>query len=96
VIEDRKQVKAGATLVGRHHGKEHTCRVVETSEGLRFRLAGGETFGSPSGAAKHVLGCQANGWAWWSVHTKADAAVKESRADGQRRRRAAAKAKRGG
>ena len=64
-IEDRN-LQAGTVLVGRHKGTEHRCEVVETPEGVRYQVAG-ETFKSPSSAAKHVTGGAVNGWVFWSI-----------------------------
>ena len=66
-IENR-DLAVGTKLVGRHKKTEHTCEVVQTEEGVRYQLADGRTFKSPSSAAKAVMGgVSANGWRFWSL-----------------------------
>ena len=48
-IEDRN-LAAGTKLVARYKGKEYTAEVVETEEGLRYRLEDGKEFKSLSSA----------------------------------------------
>jgi hypothetical protein len=66
--EDRK-VKVGTRLVAKHKGKEYRCEAVAAEEGkVRYRLADGREFTSPSSAGSAVMGGVAcNGWRWWSV-----------------------------
>jgi hypothetical protein len=42
-IEDRN-LKPGTKLVARYKGKEYTAEVVQTEEGLRYRLEDGRYF----------------------------------------------------
>src|SRR3990170_1507467 len=66
-IEDRS-LKAGTKLVARYKGQEHTAEVIETEEGLRYRLEDGKEFKSPSSAGSAIMGGSAcNGWRFWSV-----------------------------
>ena len=66
-IEDRN-LKAGTKLVARYKGKEHTAEVVKTDEVVRYRLADGREFKSPSSAGSAVMnGSACNGWRFWSV-----------------------------
>jgi hypothetical protein len=65
-IEDRN-LAAGTKLVARYKGKEYTAEVVETEEGLRYRLEDGKEFKSPSSAGSAVMGGACNGWRFWSV-----------------------------
>ena len=66
-IENR-DLAVGTKLVGRHKKAEHTCEVVQTEEGVRYRLADGSLHKSPSSAAKAVMGgVSANGWRFWSL-----------------------------
>jgi hypothetical protein len=66
-IENR-DLAVGTKLVGRHKKTEHSCEVVQTEEGVRYRLADGSLHKSPSSAAKAVMGgISANGWRFWSV-----------------------------
>ncbi len=65
-IEDRN-LEAGTVLAARYRKQEHTCEVVQTVEGLRYRLADGREFRSPSAAGKAVTGGACNGWVFWSL-----------------------------
>jgi len=65
----RKQLTPGIRLVAKYKGAEHTAEVVAGNEGkLRFRLADGRQFESPSAAGSAVMGGIAcNGWRFWSL-----------------------------
>ncbi len=66
-IEDRN-LMAGAKLVARYKGQEYTAEVVETEEGLRYRLEDGRQFKSPSAAGSAIMeGNACNGWRFWSL-----------------------------
>ncbi len=66
-IED-KSLKAGTKLVARYKGEEYAAEVIETEEGIRYRLEDGREFKSPSSAGSAVMGGSAcNGWRFWSV-----------------------------
>ena len=53
----RKQLSAGMRLVASYRKEQHTAEVVEGEDGkLRFRLADGREFGSPSAAGSAVMG----------------------------------------
>ncbi len=68
-IENRN-LQAGTVLKARHKGKEHTCEVVKTKDGLRYRLKDGKEFNSPSSAGREITGGVAvNGWRFWSVES---------------------------
>ncbi len=65
-IEDRN-LAPGTKLVARYKGKEYAAEVVETEEGVRYRLEDGREFKSPSSAGSAVMGGSAcNGWRFWS------------------------------
>ena len=88
-IEDR-DLKAGTKLVARYKGEEYTAEVVETKEGVRYRLEDGREFKSPSSAGSAVMGGSAcNGWRFWSVAGSEEAkrkkaAKKPSKSNGNR------------
>ena len=65
----RNKLTAGMRLVARYKGEPHVADVLQGNEGrLRFRLADGREFKSPSAAATAVMGgIAANGWRFWSV-----------------------------
>ena len=66
-IENR-ELTAGTKLVARYKKQEHTCEVVEVDGAIRYRLADGREFKSPSSAGSAVMGGTAcNGWRFWSV-----------------------------
>jgi hypothetical protein len=50
----------------------HRCEVVATDEGLRFKLADGKLFKSPSSAGRGVTGrVSCDGWKFWSLDGEA-------------------------
>ena len=66
-IDDR-ELAAGTVLVARYKKQDRTCKVVETADGLRYRLDDGTEHKSPSSAGKAAMGGVAcNGWHFWSV-----------------------------
>ena len=66
-IENR-DLKAGTTLVARYKKQDYTAEVVKTEGGIRFRLADGKEYKSPSSAGSAVMGGNAcNGWRFWSL-----------------------------
>ena len=66
-IENR-DLKAGTKLVARYKGHEYSAEVVETEQGIRYRLEDGREFKSPSSAGSAIMGGSAcNGWRFWSV-----------------------------
>ena len=66
-IEDR-DLKAGTLLAARFKGKMYIADVVETEDGIRYRLDGKE-YRSPSSLGTAVTKKACNGWAFWSVDT---------------------------
>ena len=74
---ENRDLEAGTRLAAKYKGQVHTCKVVETEEGLRFRLEDGREFKSPSSAASAVMGgMAANGWRFWSLaETEAETAA---------------------
>jgi hypothetical protein len=65
-IENR-DLAAGTRLVARHKKQEFVCEVVQTDDGLRYRV-GEKDFNSPSSAGREVTGGVAvNGWRFWSL-----------------------------
>ncbi len=68
-IEDRN-LKPGTHLVARYHKQSYSCDVVEGEGGkLRYRLADGREFKSPSAAGMAITGHACDGWVFWSVQT---------------------------
>ena len=65
---DNRNLETGTVLRARYKGKEHTCEVVQTADGLHYRLDDGREFTSPSSAGKAAMdGVACNGWRFWSV-----------------------------
>ena len=52
---DNRDLAAGTRLVARYKGKEHACEVVQTEQGIAYRLDG-KDFNSPSSAGREVTG----------------------------------------
>jgi hypothetical protein len=65
-IENRN-LEPGTRLVARYKKEDRSCEVVETAEGLRYRLDDGTEHKSPSSAGKAATGGACNGWVFWSV-----------------------------
>lgn len=93
MIEDRN-LKAGTALVAHYKDKEYRAKVVAVKDGkLRYRLADGREFKSPSGAGSAVMdGAACNGWVFWSVAAGKRATSSQSRkstkaADGAKKRK---------
>jgi hypothetical protein len=69
-IEDRN-LKPGTRLVARYHKQSYSGEVVEGEGGkLRYRLADGREFKSPSAAGMAITGHACDGWVFWSVETQ--------------------------
>ena len=65
---EQRELAPGTKLVGTHKKTTYVCEVVETEEGLRYRLEDGKIFKSPSSAGKAVMGgVSCNGWRFWSL-----------------------------
>ena len=80
---ENRNLEAGTRLVARYKGQTYSAEVVETEEGLRYRLEDGHEFKSPSAAGSAVMGGVAcNGWRFWSLagEAKAPAPKKERKA----------------
>jgi hypothetical protein len=66
-IENR-ELAVGTRLVARYKKQDRTCEVIETADGLRYRLDDGTEHRSPSSAGKAAMdGVACNGWRFWSV-----------------------------
>ena len=65
---ENRNLETGTVLRARYKGKERTCDVVQTADGLRYRLDDGREFASPSSAGKAAMdGVSCNGWRFWSI-----------------------------
>jgi hypothetical protein len=66
-IENR-EIAAGTVLTARYKRQDRTCEVVETPDGLRYKLDDRTEHKSPSSAGKAAMGGVAcNGWRFWSI-----------------------------
>jgi Protein of unknown function (DUF2924)/Restriction Enzyme Adenine Methylase Associated len=80
-IENRN-LEPGTVLTARYKGETHSCEVVQTEGGLRYRAADGTEHRSPSSAGKAVTGGACNGWVFWSVEgTEAPKREPKAKAD---------------
>ena len=91
-IENR-ELAAGTRLVARYKKQDRTCEVVETPDGLRYRLDDGTDHKSPSSAGKAAMdGVACNGWRFWSVEgTEAPKREPKAKADKPKKEPAAKK-----
>jgi hypothetical protein len=65
---ENRNLEPGTVLVARYKKQDRTCEVVQTDEGLRYRLDDGTEHKSPSSAGKAAMGGVAcNGWRFWSL-----------------------------
>jgi len=65
---ENRNLEAGTVLWARYKGKERMCEVVQTADGLRYRLDDGAEHKSPSSAGKVAMGgVSCNGWRFWSI-----------------------------
>lgn len=81
---DNRNLEVGTRLVAKYKGRTHTAEVVQTAEGVRFRLEDGREFKSPSSAGSAVMGGVAcNGWRFWSLEGQ-EPAHKEPKGKGKR------------
>lgn len=67
----RKMLAVGTKLVATYKKEKHTATVEQGEDGkIRFRLADGREFRSPSAAGSAVMSGQAcNGWRFWSIQS---------------------------
>jgi hypothetical protein len=88
-IENR-ELPTGTRLAVRHKGTVHTCEVVKTKDGLRYRLENGQEFNSPSSAGREITdGVAVNGWRFWSL----EGDLKERKAKAARKAKGEPKAR---
>ncbi len=64
---DKQELAMGTRLTGRYKKQDYTCEVVQTEEGIRYRLADGREFKSLSAAGMAITGGAVNGWRFWSL-----------------------------
>jgi hypothetical protein len=90
----RGKLEPGTVLVARYKGAEHTAEVVPGEEGkVRYRLADGREFNSPSAAGSAVMGGVAcNGWRFFSLATDEAETPPAKRAEATRKPARSAKA----
>ena len=66
-IENRN-LEPGTKLIARYKKEEYRAEVVAgEGEKVKYRLADGREFKSPSSAGTAITGKACNGWAFWSV-----------------------------
>lgn len=65
---ENRNLEPGTVLSARYKKEDRTCEVVQTDDGLRYRLDDGSEHKSPSSAGKAAMGGVAcNGWRFWSL-----------------------------
>ena len=68
-IENRN-LEPGTKLIAKYKKEEFKAEVVAGEEGkVKYRLADGREFKSPSAAGTAITSKACNGWAFWSVET---------------------------
>jgi len=68
-IENRN-LEPGAKLIAKYKKEEYRAEVIAGEDGkVKYRLADGREFKSPSAACTAITGKACNGWAFWSVET---------------------------
>ena len=66
-IENRN-LEPGTKLIAKYKKEEYRAEVVTGEEGkVKYRLADGREFKSPSAAGTAITGKACNGWAFWSL-----------------------------
>ena len=70
-IENR-DLQAGTKLIAKYKKEEYRAEVIAGEEGkVKYRLADGQEFKSPSAAGTAVTGKACNRWAFWSLEPDA-------------------------
>ncbi len=68
-IENRN-LEAGTKLIAKYKKEEFKAEVIAGEEGkVKYRLADGREFKSPSAAGTAITGKACNGWAFWSIES---------------------------
>lgn len=63
-----RNLAPGTKLEARYKGHDYTAIVIEINESIRYQLADGRDFKTPSGAGSAIrVGKATNGWAFWSI-----------------------------
>ena len=66
-IEDRN-LEPGTQLIAKYKKEEYKAEVIAGEDGkVKYRLADGREFKSPSSAGTAITNKACNGWAFWSV-----------------------------
>ena len=71
-IENR-DLEAGTKLIAKYKKEEYRAEVIAGEEEgkVKYRLADGREFKSPSSAGTAITGKACNGWAFWSIEPEA-------------------------
>ena len=71
-IENR-DLEPGTKLIAKCKKEEYRAEVVAGVEGkVKYQLADGKEFKSPSSAGTAITGKACNGWAFWSIETEGE------------------------
>ena len=80
-IEDRN-LEPGTKLIAKYKEEEYKAEVIAGEDGkVKYRLADGREFKSPSSAGAAITNKACNGWAFWSV--EAGGAPSEAKETGE-------------
>jgi hypothetical protein len=66
--KERNAPKVGKTFVKIYKDNTYTLKVVSSSIGVAYSLHG-QTFNTPTAAAKFITKHEVNGWAFWGIST---------------------------
>ena len=89
---ENRNLDTGTRLVARYRKQDRTCEVVQTDDGLRYRLDDGTEHSSPSSAGRAVTnGVAVNGWRFWSLEGNLKPAAKPKNAKKAPARRSGSK-----
>jgi hypothetical protein len=66
INKERKLPHIGKTYTRVFSGKSYTVKVVRANNGVAYNL-GGNTFVTPTAAAKSITKYDVNGWRFWRI-----------------------------
>lgn len=64
--KERKPPQIGKTYTKVFKGKSYIVKIVRTDSGVAYAV-GGNTFKTPTAAAKSIAKTEVNGWAFWGI-----------------------------
>ena len=68
---ENRDLELGTKMIAKYKKEEYRAEVVAGEEGeIKYRLADGREFKSPSSAGTAITSKACNGWAFWSVEAE--------------------------